>query len=192
MSTNQGPRTDYFARAARFPTTGQDGIRRDAELVRWNGSSYAVAARGPMAEMQAEADTRNAEIAARQAKVEGYEAAGLRVVRDIPAGVHPSRYRGAAVKVVDADGETVARADSLDTLPAYEVAEVETAEVEAPAETAPARGSITDEQAAQIMTLIGQDAHMGGWYAGPDTLAGVLAMSRTDAADYIRSMTEEN
>ena len=189
MNTNQGPRTDYFARAARFPTTGQDGIRRDAELVRWNGNSYAVAARGPMAEMQAEADARNAAVAARQAKVEGYEAAGLRVVRDIPAGVHPSRYRGAAVKVINAEGETVTRADSLDTLPACEA---ETVEVEAPAETTPARGAITDEQAAQIMTLIGQDAHMGGWYAGPDTLTGVLAMSRTDAADYIRSMTEEN
>ena len=187
MSTTQAPTAGYFARAARFPTTGQDGIRRDAELVRWNGHSYGVAARGPMAEMQAEADTRNAAVAARQAKVEGYEAAGLRVVRDIPAGVHPSRYRGAAVKVVDAEGETIARADSLDALPACEAAEVE-----APAETAPARGSITDEQAAQIMTLIGQDAHMGGWYAGPDTLAGVLEMSRTEAAQYIRSMTEEN
>ena len=49
---------------------------------------------------------------------------------------------------------------------------------------------VNDRQPA--VRVFGQDAHMGGWYAGPDTLAGVLAMSRTDAADYIRSMTEEN
>ena len=59
-------------------------------------------------------------------------------------------------------------------------------------EPAPVRGSITDDQIATIWTLVSGDRHLGGWFAGPDTLDGIRAMSARDAADYIRSMTEEN
>lgn len=146
-----------------------------------------------VAEMRAADAEQDARNAARNAKVAAYAAAGLQIRADIPT--RASRYRRhTGIIVVDADGQTVAAYASIDEVPEIEAPAAEVAEAE-PAtitEPAPVRGSITDDQIATIWTLVSGDRHLGGWFAGPDTLDGIRAMSARDAADYIRSMTEEN
>ncbi|MBK7822802.1 MAG: hypothetical protein IPJ61_17500 [Tessaracoccus sp.] len=167
-------------------------IRRNGELA---GSATSQAeAEAKVAAMRADDDALAARNAARQAKVGAYAAAGLQIRADIPN--RAARYRRhTGVIVVDAEGQTVATYAHIDEVPEIEApAVIETAEAETTTEApaVPVRGSITDDQVATVWALVEQERHLGSWFAGPDTLDGIRAMSAADAADYIRSMTEEN
>lgn len=132
------------------------------------------------------------------AKFSGYEAAGYRIVKDFSGFTRAQRMRGAhRIAVATADDTIVATYATLKDLPAIEdtdlapAAEAETVEeaAEVEAAEAPVRGTITDSQAREILTLIDYGAHTeGGFMSGPTDEAGVLALSREDAALYLDSL----
>lgn len=155
-------------------------------------ATYATEADAEAAIQQMQ--TRAATIADLRA---GYEANGLRLVRSGHGLPKAARMRGVTRwLVVRGEDEIVAIYDRLEDVPAVEtpaervaIAPPTPAE---PVETVTARGTITDTQAATILDLIADGAHEeGGYYAGPTTRAGVLALSREDATHYITSLRGE-
>lgn len=137
-----------------------------------------------------------AAVARRLAVIASYEAVGMRIVRGT-LDRSGARYRKMShVVVVDADDQPVVEYDSIDEVPMHEAEVAEAPEVEvaepAEAEAVEVRGTITDSQISYIMSLIEDDAHMGLHVDGPDTEAGVRAMSKAEASAYIQAMLDNS
>ena len=130
---------------------------------------------------QGEAEAKMAELtanrAARAAKVAAY---GDRLRCERPRWGSRARAR---FIVLDADDQIIGEYAHLDDVPELVAEAAETAEV---AESAQARGTITEAQVSTIWAAVSDGVEC--WMSGPRDLPGIYALDRAEASRYISAL----